>query len=459
MIYKPKLHHRRGIAAVIKHACMGLLLDRGLGKTGIMLAGFSLLRAEHIVRRMLVVTGLRPAYEVWPDERNKWDDFHDLSMNVLHGPHKDALLKKKAAIDVINPEGLPWLTDKVMEGNTLPWDVLCVDESTSFKHTETQRFTLLKPLLPFFKRRYILTGNPSPNGLLDLFGQIYILDLGHSLSQRITYYRLNYFNKIDEHRWVIKPGAEEEIYKKVKPYVLRMEAKDYVTLPPLVGSATGDEPATTMVKLPPAARLIYDNMEKELIAKVEDGTIVAANAAVATSKCLQVCNGSIYGNDKKGRFLHEAKVDALEEMIDEVKGVPALVAYQWKPDLELLLKRFPGTPHIGGGVSPTRFREIKQEWNKGNLPILFCQPISVAKGLNLQGTRANGIWFGPTWDLEIYDQLNSRIWRVGQEFPVFINHILAEKTIESVVMDSLKAKHASSARLLTALKTYFRGHR
>jgi hypothetical protein len=453
--YEPKRHHEKAIEAVIKNACMGLLMDRGLGKTGCMTMGYKILKDEGMVKRMLVVTGLRPAYEVWPDERDKWDEFHDLTMNVLHGPHKDELFDQRADIDVINPEGLPWLTDKVMEGEDLPWDVLCVDESTQFKHTETVRFGLLKPLLPFFKRRYILTGNPSPNGLLDLFGQVYILDLGHALGNYVTYYRLNHFDKIDEHKWVLKADHDKEIYKKLRPYVLRMDARDYVKLPPMFGSLTGKEPRRTKVKLPPKARAAYEKMERDLLVLLEDGKVTAANAAVMSGKCRQICSGAMYGNDGETvHHLHEAKVDALEEIIAEYKGVPAAVAYEWDHQLRSLLKRFPGTPHLGGGVTPKRFREIKQEWNLGRLPLLFTQPVSVARGLNLQGTRANGVWLTPTWDLEIYDQWNSRFWRTGQKFPVFFDHVEAEDTIEDAVIQSIRAKHRTSSALLDALNDF-----
>lgn len=453
MRYTPEPHHKKAIRSVIQQACIGLLLDRGLGKTAIMLAAFQLLRAATSVRRMLVVTGLRPAYEVWPAEREKWDDFHGLKMNVLHGPDKEKLYRQRAHIDVINPEGLPWLTDKVMTGDGLPWDLLCVDESTQFKHTDTVRFKLLKPLLPFFKRRVILTGNPAPNGLLDLFGQVYILDLGHALGNYVTYYRLNYFNKIDEHRYSIKSDGEERIYKKLRPYVLRMAAEDYLKLPPLVGAATSSKaPLVTEVTLPKAVRREYDHMENELIALIQNGKVNAANAAVASGKCRQIANGGIIDNLKKAHFLHDAKTDALEEMIDEFDGVPAFVAYEFHHDLARLQKRFPDAPFIGGGVPPKRFKEILQEWNRGNLRELFAQPSTVARGLNMQGTRANVVWLGPTWDQEIYDQFNSRVWRNGQKERVFVNHICAKDTIDFTILAALQSKHATSAGFLNAMK-------
>lgn len=471
MRYTPKKHHTKAIKAAITHACLGLLMDRGLGKTGVMLMAFKILKLEKIVKKMLVVTALRPAYEVWPAEARKWDETQSLKVVVLHGPDKDKLLKQDADIYVINPEGLSWLCGKVIEGDSLPWDILCVDESTMFKHTETVRFKVLKPLLPFFKRRYILTGNPIPNGLLDLFGQIYILDLGHALGNYITYYRLNYFDPLDHiiltdddgnkvkkakagnHKFVIKANGEERIFKKIKPYVLRMAAEDYLNIPPMVGSATGKtDTLITEVVLPPKVRQIYDEMEEELIARIESGDVTAANGVAASGKCRQIANGGLYGNDKSVNFVHDLKTDALEEMIDEFDGVPALVSYEFHHDLARLQKRFPDAEHIAGGVSPKRFSEIMQEWNKGNLRVLFAQPVSVARGLNMQGTRANVVWYGQCWDQEIYDQFNSRAHREGQKFPVFVNHICAKATIDIEILYSLRAKGRVGKRFSDAMK-------
>ena len=329
-----------------------------------------------------------------------------------------------------------------------------VDESTRFKHANTQRFKILKPYLPEFKRRYILTGSPAPNGLLDLFGQIYLLDLGNALGRYITHYRNNYFNQtgFGGYTWVPRAGAKEEIYERLKPLVLRMGAADYLDLPPLVMNEV-------KVTLPEAARKVYDQMEGQLLAAVKDDLVVAANAAAATGKCRQIANGGIYHENKKATDLHEAKLDAVEEIVEELSGKPALVAYEYAHDLERLRARFSGAPWIGGGVTPKRFREIEAAWNRGEIPVLLAQPQSVAHGLNLQGTEGTVIWHSLTWNLEDHEQFIRRVWRQGQKHRVIVHHIIAENTIDEVIMKTLRAKDKTQRALLDALKNYAKERR
>ena len=452
----------------VREACAGFFLDPGLGKTVIMYMIFSMLKKLKMVKRMLVVCPLRPMYLTWPAEAQKWGSFKNLKIGILHGPTKSSvLLDESIDVHVINPEGLKWLS-KTLEGlDTDPssiWDILCVDESTKFKHTNTDRFRLLKPMLEKFGRRYILTGSPAPNGLLDLFGQVYILDGGASLGRYITHYRAMYFDQdYNGFGYTPKYNAEARIYEKLKPLVIRMSQEDYLEMPPLVGACGYGEPLVRQVELPEDARKVYDKMEKYLITELQEDTVTAANAAAASNKCRQIANGGLYGSSElkehpgeRGVYdLHEAKVDAVEEIIDELQGVPALVAYEYEHDLDRLRRRFPGAPYVGGGVSASRFADVEQAWNAGRIPILLAQPQSVAHGLNLQATRAAVIWHSLTWDLEIYEQFIRRVWRQGQKERVFVHHVIAKDTIDELVLKMLQKKDTTQRALLNALKEQY----
>jgi SNF2 family DNA or RNA helicase len=395
-----------------------------------------------------VIAPMRVMHSVWPGEAAKWEEFKGLKIGVLHGAKKEETLHDpEVDIHIINPEGLPWLIDNL---GTMPWDMLVVDESTRFKHTNTKRFKLLKKILPKFKRRVILTGSPAPNGLLDLFGQVYILDGGAALGQFITHYRMMYFSNPDGQgwKWVPRGGAPDAIYRKLAPLAVRMSAEEYLKLPELIMNKVE-------VELPDKARKAYDQMENLMITSVAKDTIVAANAAAVSSKCRQIANGGIYHEGgEEWTNLHEAKLDAVEEIIEELQGKPALVAYEFAHDLARLRTRYPDAPHIGGGVTPARFREIEAAWNRGDVPVLLAQPQSVAHGLNLQGTSATVIWHSITWNLEDYEQFIRRVWRQGQKERVIVHHIVAKKTIDEVIMGMLKSKDRTQRALLTALRNY-----
>jgi SNF2 family DNA or RNA helicase len=424
-----------------------------MGKTSVVLAAFEVLRKQRIVKKMLVIAPLRPAHSVWPGEAKLWKDFEHLKVAVLHGRDKEKLLRSDADIMAINPEGLPWL---FRQKNLPKWEMLVVDESTRFKHSTTQRFKTLKPMLERFERRYILTGSPAPNGLLDLFGQIYILDFGNALGRYITHYRLNYFDnprtgsEFDRYVWIPRPGAAEQIYKKLQPVAQRMAAEDYLELPELIFNKVE-------VELPPEARKHYDSMENLLLTSVEEGLVTAANAAAATNKCRQIANGGIYHEGgEEWTQIHDAKVDAVEEIIEELQGKPCLVSYEFRHDLDRLRRRLGDVPHIGGGVSTVRFREIEQAWNRGDIPVLVAQPQSVAHGLNLQGTGAAVIRMGLTWDLEVDEQFIRRVWRQGQKERVVVHSVVAKNTVDEVIMSMLRKKDKTQKALLGALSSHLR---
>lgn len=453
--YEPHAYQKKAIKFMIERACAGLFLDPGLGKTSITFAAFKLLKKAGMVERALVIAPLRPARSVWPGEAKKWDDFNDLRINVLHGDDKDRDLHQEADIDVINPEGLPWLFRAVRAFKAWPWQMIIIDESTRFKHVGTQRFKELKPHLNKFRRRYILTGSPVPNGLLDLFGQVYLLDLGNALGRFITHYRMLYFDATGYggYTWNPKPDAEERIYKKLGPLVLRMDAKDHLSLPPLINN-------TVKVELPEEARLTYDAMEDLMIAAIEDETVTASNVAAASIKCRQIANGGIYkdtsgGGARQWANIHDAKTEAMHEILDGLGGKPALIAYEFKHDLDRLKTSLGWhTPHLGGGVSAKEQAEIEEAWNAGKLPVLLAQPQSVAHGLNLQGVGAAVIWHSLTWDLENYEQLVRRIWRQGQKERVVVHHLVARGTVDEAMMAALGAKDRTQRALLGALKQY-----
>lgn len=451
MLWEPKPYMIEACKFMVSQATGGLLLDPGLGKTSITLQAFKILKAKNLINRMLVICPLRPAQITWPAEAKLWDQFSDLKLRVLHGDRKEEYLLDPAVdIHVVNPEGLPWLL-RAMPKIEWPWDMLVVDESTKFKHTQTMRFKMLKPLLTKFRRRYILTGSPAPNGLLDLFGQIYILDLGNSLGQFITHYRLNYFYPagFGGYDWKPMHDAPERIYKKIAPLVIRMAGNDYLQLPPLINS-------TIEIELPDVARAAYNSMENLLLAALKDNTIIASNAGAATNKCRQIANGGIYHDDGETfTQLHEEKADAVADLIEQLQGRPALVAYEYRHDLARLRARLgKEVPYIGGGISAGRFREIEERWNQGDLPILLAQPQSVAHGLNLQGTRGAIIWHSIPWDLEIYEQFIRRVWRQGQQDRVFNYHIVAKETVDESVMKALAGKDRTQQALLSALRDY-----
>jgi SNF2 family DNA or RNA helicase len=461
--YEPKEYMKAAIRFMIQQGAAGLFLDPGLGKTAITLSAFKILKARGIVKRALVIAPLRVANSTWPREVRKWENFSDLKMAVLHGNNKNRLSDPSIDIDVINPEGLEWLLHDKGEGRRPAiskqpwfWDMLVVDESTQFKHTNTQRFRLLRPYLRRFARRYILTGSPAPNGLLDLYGQIYLLDGGAAFGRGIQAYRINYFNPggFNGYQWTIKPGAEEQIYKKVKPLVMRLEAKDYLDLPPLVEN-------TIEVELPAAAMRQYKEMEATLVSQFVRGEVVAQNAAAATIKCRQIANGGIYHDQEEGgkrvySNIHSTKIDCVKELVEELQGQPALIAYEFQHDLDRLKAAFPFAPHLGAGVTAAQQERIEDDWNAGRLPVLLAQPQSVAHGLNLQGTGAAIIKHSLTWDLERDEQFTRRVWRQGQEKRVVVHYIVAKGTVDEVIRDALIRKEKTQRGLLDALKSYIR---
>lgn len=465
--WKPAAFQKKAVKFLVEHAAAGLFLDPGLRKTSATLAAIAFLRKRRLVKRVLVIAPLRVCYLVWPAEATLWKDFHGLRVVVLHGDDKEERLREEADLYVINPAGLDWLTGSV-DGTTpnrkrwasLNFDTLVVDELTQFKHTKSKRFKLLKKLLPSFKRRWGLTGSPAANNLEDLFGQVYVLDEGAALGKFITHFRSRYFDPPTfGFRWTIRPGDDELIFKKLKPLALRMAAEDYLDLPQLRENII-------RVELPPKARKIYSDMESELLAILaSDDIITAANAGVALAKCRQVCSGAVYldptfdgaqtAGPKEWREIHEAKLDALEELVDSLQGQPLLVGYEFRHDLERLLKRFgKHTPYLGGGTSMKETVRIADAWNAGAVKLLLAHPMAAGHGLNLQGSSGQHVaWFTLTWDYELLDQFNRRIYRSGTKAKhVTIHQLVARDTVDESVLSALRSKRKGQAALFAALK-------
>jgi SNF2 family DNA or RNA helicase len=478
--WTPHAYQKKAVKFLLEHAAAALFLDPGLGKTSVTLAALKLLLKKGLVSKVLLIAPLRVCHSVWPAELEKWEDFHGLKIVVLHGKNKEALLKTEADIYIINPEGLDWLLQvqktKLVNGKTkvvvvdlrrwkqLGFDTLVVDELSKFKHTATNRFKAMKLVLHTFGRRWGLTGSPAANGLLDLFGQCFMLDQGRTLGPYISHYRMKYFAPgYDGFTWTLKEGADEEIYARVKPLALRMAAEDYLDMPTVIEN-------NIKVVLPDDVRRVYQQLEDDLIAKLDKRVVVAANAASASIKCRQVASGGIYldpevqalvklpKSKREWANLHEAKLDALEDLIDELQGSPLLIAYDFEHDLDRLRQRFGDKegyiPVIGGGVSIKESKRLEELWNKGLLDKLFVHPQSAAHGLNLQGACHHVAWHTLTWDFELYDQLIRRVRRQGQkERRVFVHHIMASGTIDEVMLMALKGKNRGQQALFEALKS------
>lgn len=451
--WKPHDYQKRAIKFLLQNSCAALFLDPGLGKTGISLAALKIFLKEKLLECALIIAPLRVCHSVWPKEGKKWIDFGGLRIVVLHGKAKEKLLDTEADIYLINPEGLPWLLKHPKFKKKFRNQALFIDESSKFKHTNTQRFKLLRPFLAMFARRYILTGSPAPNGLLDLFGQIFILDLGASLGAYITHFRSKYFfpTGFGGYTWKLQKGADKIIQDRIRPLVLRLDAADYLKLPELIIN-------DIYIDLDENSRAIYDEMEEDLAAAIERKEVVASSAAVASGKCSQIANGGIYDADGKAHFIHDIKAQVVDELVSELNGSPALVAYEYGHDL-VRLKALLGadTPHIGGGVSTKRSTEIEEHWNQGELPVLLGQPQSIAHGLNLQQAGNHVIWHSLTWNFEDYDQFIRRVLRQGNTHnKVFVHRIIARDTTDELKIMALNQKFRTQKDLFDALNNFLK---
>lgn len=443
MKYFPHDYQRYATDFIINNPISAVLLEMGLGKSVISLSAINELMLDYFdVSRTLVIAPLRVANSTWPDEIKKWDHLKHLNYSVVIGSEKERLdaLGKPAHIYLINRENVDWLITK----SGIPWkfDMVVIDELSSFKSYQAKRFKSLLKVRPKLKRIVGLTGTPSSNGLMDLWAEFRLLDMGERLGRYITYYRQNFFVPDKRNQQMIfsykpKDGAEKKIYSLISDITISMKSKDFLKMPEYVMNEV-------VVLLSDKEQKLYDSLKQDMVLSLEENEIDAINAAALSNKLLQMSNGAVYNNDKESLHIHDRKLDALEDLIEGANGKPVLIAYWFKHDLERIKERFD-------------VREIKTakdiaDWNKGKIPVALIHPASAGHGLNLQAGGSTLIWFGLTWSLELYQQTNARLYRQGQDSTVVIHHILTKGTIDEDVMKALKAKERIQDALIDSVK-------
>ncbi|MGJ8387794.1 SNF2-related protein [Streptococcus agalactiae] len=443
MKYSPHDYQRYATDFIINNPISAVLLEMGLGKSVISLSAINELMLDYFdVSRTLVIAPLRVANNTWPDEIEKWNHLKYLSYSVVTGSEKERLdaLKKPAHIYIINRENVDWLITK--SGFKWTFDMVVIDELSSFKSYQAKRFKSLLKARPKVKRIVGLTGTPSSNGLMDLWAEFRLLDMGERLGRYITHYRQNFFVPDKRNQQMIfsykpKDGAEKQIYSLISDITISMKSKDFLKMPECVLNEVE-------VCLSEKERKLYDSLKADMVLKLEDEEIDAVNAAALSNKLLQMANGAVYNDKKESVVIHDRKLDALEDLIEGANGKPVLIAYWLKSDLERIKKRFD-------------VREIKTgkdiaDWNEGKVPIAVIHPASAGHGLNLQAGGSTLIWLGLTWSLELYQQTNARLYRQGQDSTVVIHHILTKGTIDEDVMKALKAKEKIQDALINSVK-------
>lgn len=448
MKYIPYSYQEYALKFILNSKAAGIFLDCGLGKTVITLTAIAeLMHNRFEISKALVIAPLRVAENVWDVEAKKWDHLKHLRVAKVLGSEKKRIqaLASNADIYVINRENTKWLVDYYKKD--WPFDMLVLDELSSFKSHRAKRFKALRKVRPLCKRVVGLTGTPAPNGLIDLWAQVYLLDSGQRLGKTISGYRERYFLPDKRNQHVIfsykpKEGAEEAIYKKLSDICISMKNRDYLTLPERMDNILG-------INLPPKVLEQYRQLERDLLLPLLEGDIVAGSAAVLTNKLLQITGGAVYDEEKKVQILHDEKLKALEDLVEATNGKPVLVYYNYRHELERIQKQF-----LCRVLDTAKDME---DWNKGEIPVMLAHPASAGHGLNLQNGGSTIIWFGLPWSLELYQQANARIHRQGQKNTVVVHHLVAKETIDEDVMQVLAKKQAGQEALLQAVKARVRG--
>lgn len=446
MEFVPHDYQSYCIEYIRTHPVAALFLDMGLGKTVITLTALrSLIYDEPAVSKVLVIAPLRVARCTWPDEVRKWDHLRDLSISVIVGDARtrEKALRTKALIYVVNRENVKWLIDYYID----KWDFDCVvvDELSSFKNPSSQRFRALRKVRPLVRRWIGLTGTPTSNGLMDLWAEMYVLDGGARLGRFIGRYRESFFTPQSMnpsthivYSYRLRPGAEEQIYRRISDVTISMRALDYLHMPECIS-------VTHLVELSPDEQLAYDEMRKEMVISLEGKDVDAATAAVLSGKLLQMANGAVYTEDHEIVYIHDHKLDMLDDLIEAANGQSVLLVYWYRHDFHRIRSRHPEAVEL-------RSDEDIREWNLGHIPVALIHPASAGHGLNLQKGGHIIIWYGLTWSLEMYQQTNARLWRQGQTQTVTIHHIVTEDTVDEDVMEAIEMKDVSQRRLLAAVK-------
>jgi len=449
MKYKPHKYQQYAIEFIKQHPIAAILLDLGMGKTSIVLSCLNYLMFETFeVSKVLIIAPLRVARNTWSDEIKKWDHLQGLRYSIAVGTAAERIkaLKADADIYIINRENVPWLIEE--SGLPFDYDMVVVDELSSFKNWNAKRFKALMKVRPKVKRIVGLTGTPSSNGLMDLFAEFKVLDMGERLGRFISQYRVNFFkpdrvNGPIVYSYKLLPGAEDRIYEKISDITISMKASDYLEMPELISTEY-------KVYLDDEERAKYEELKNELVLQLPGAEITAANAATLSGKLSQLANGAIYDDDGSVNAFHERKLDALEDLIESANGKPVLVAYWFKHDLKRITERFAA---LKVNFQRLDSDESIRKWNAGELQVGLIHPASAGHGLNLQEGGNTIIWFGITWSLELYSQTIGRLFRQGQKAKnVTVIHIITDGTVDERILKALEAKDSTQRALIDAVK-------
>ena len=442
MKFIPHDYQQYAIDFIESHPISAVLLDMGLGKTVITLTALNDLLFDHFeISRVLVIAPLRVARNTWPQEIGKWEHLNHIRYSVAVGTEKERrdALRKQTSLYIINRENVPWLVEKT----DFTYDAIVIDELSSFKNWSGKRFKALMKVRPLAKRVIGLTGTPSGNGLMDLFAEFKVLDMGQRLGRFITKYRQDYFKPDKRNGQVVfsyapLPEAEERIYEKISDITISMKAADHLRMPELIESEYS-------VRMDEEEKKMYAEMCEQLVLQMKGDEVTAANAGVLSGKLVQMANGAVYTDDGATLHIHDRKLDALEDIIESMNGKPLLVAYWFRHDAERVEKR---VPCVRLDTDETIAR-----WNRGEIPVALIHPASAGHGLNLQSGGSSLVWFGITWSLELYQQTVARLYRQGQNSnTVVVQHIIAEGTIDERILRALKRKDKTQTALIEAVK-------
>lgn len=448
MIYNPHDYQRYATEFILSHPIAAVILQMGLGKTVCTLDAINRLMYDSFeVSKVLVIAPLRVAKVTWSDEIKKWDNLSHLRYSVAVGTEKERIeaLKKDADIYIINRENVQWLVEK----SKVPFefDMVVIDELSSFKNWNSKRFKAFMQVRPRVKRIVGLTGTPSPNGMMDLFAQFKCLDMGARLGRFITQYRNQYFvpdrmNGQIVYSYRLRPGAEKQIYDKIEDITISMKAMDHLKMPELIETRYP-------VYMDEVEQAQYDEMREDYLLPYKEEAITAANAAALSGKLCQMANGAVYSESGETVHIHDRKLEALEDIIEAAQG-PILLCYWFKHDLERITEKL---DQLKISYSRIVTEENIRKWNEGKYDVGLIHPASAGHGLNLQHSSNHIVWFGLTWSLELYQQTNARLWRQGQkQDTVVVQHIVTAGTIDEDILDALQSKDASQTRLIDAVK-------
>ena len=432
-------YQKRALAFIKNRRKCALFLDMGLGKSVIALTAAADMLDDFLINKVLVIAPLRVSNTVWKQEAKKWEHLNHLNISVATGSAKNRIQNLEAAADihVINRENVDWLVST----QKWKWDMVIVDESSSFKSMKSKRFRALRKVTKYMKSVILLTGTPSPNGIVDLWSQIYLIDQGVRLGKTMSNFRQRFLHPSGYmgYTWEPNKGADIEIQELIKDISISMSSEDYLELPERIN-------LNEYIDLPPDVREQYKELEKEFLLVLESGDIEALSAATLGNKLLQMCNGAVYDSEGVAHTIHDLKIQALKEIIEDNPNESFLVAYNYRSDHVRLCKSFPQGVSIGKeGI------EI-QDWNEGKIKLMFAHPASAGHGLNLQKGGSSIVWFGLNWSLELYEQFNARLHRQGQDKPVKVTHLITKDGIDEKVMKALRGKAKTQRDLLEYLK-------